>query len=207
MTSYTASAMSSDLSNLWQDLRRRRVFKVAAIYAAGAWVIVQVADVVGPAINMSGWVMTAIVGFAMVGFPIAVTLAWLFDVGPGGVVRTRPSSATGIFAIVASLSILGAGTAGFVWLIKPGEYSETISLRFDPVANSIAVMPFADLTPDKSIEHFADGIAEVLIHSCVMPSVHGRNMWEVDHALDRRSPGSRRRCCHLVLAGERPATR
>ena len=156
--------MSSDLSNLWQDLRRRRVFKVAAIYAAGAWVIVQVADVVGPAINMSGWVMTAIVGFAMVGFPIAVTLAWLFDVGPGGVVRTRPGSATGIFAIVASLSILGAGTAGFVWLIKPGEYSETISLRFDPVANSIAVMPFADLTPDKSIEHFADGIAEVLIH-------------------------------------------
>jgi len=156
--------MSLDISNFWQDLRRRRVFQVAAIYAACAWVIVQVADVIGPAINMPERVMTAIVGFAMVGFPIAVILAWLFDVGPRGVVRTKPASATGILAIVISFALLGAGTAGFVWLIKPGEETDNVAFDFTPVANSVAVLPFVDLSPNKDSAHFSDGIAAVLIH-------------------------------------------
>ena len=67
--------MSSGIANLWSDLRRRRVFNVAAIYAAVAWIIVQVADVVGPVVNMPDKLMTAIVGFAMIGFPIAIILA------------------------------------------------------------------------------------------------------------------------------------
>jgi TolB-like protein/tetratricopeptide (TPR) repeat protein len=160
--------MSSDFSNLWQDLRRRRVFQVAAIYAAGAWVLVQVADVVGPTINMPNWVMTAIVGFAIVGFPIAVILAWLFDVGSKGVVRTKPGSVTGIFAIIVSVGLLVAGTAGFVWFIKPGESLQQVASDFSPVANSVAVMPFADLSPDKDSEHLSDGIAQVLIHQLSM---------------------------------------
>ena len=88
--------MSFDLPALWDDLRRRRVFQVAAVFAAGTWVIVQIADVVGPAVGMPQWVMTALVGCAIVGFPIAVILAWLFDVTPDGVRRTQPGSATGL---------------------------------------------------------------------------------------------------------------
>ena len=144
------------------------MFQVAAIYAAVAWVIVQVADVIGPAINMPNWVMTAIVGFAMVGFPIAVILAWLFDVGPKGVVRTKPGSVTGILAIVVSLGLLGAGTAGFVWLIKPGQQAEGVALESHLLANSVAVMPFVDLSPNKDAEHLSDGIAQVLIHQLSM---------------------------------------
>ena len=154
--------MTLDLSVLWQDLRRRHVFQVAAIYAAASWIIVQAADVIGPAVNMPDRAMTAIVGFAIVGFPIAVILAWLFDVGPKGVVRTKPGSATGIFAIVISLGLLGAGTAGFIWVIKPGEQENVIA--FEPLANSVAVLPFIDLSPNRDSEHFSDGIAEVLIH-------------------------------------------
>ena len=160
--------MTTRLSDIWNDLSRRRVFQVAAIYAAAAWVIVQVADVIGPAINMPNWVMTAIVGFAMVGFPIAVILAWLFDVGPKGVVRTKPGSVTGILAIVVSLGLLGAGTAGFVWLIKPGQQAEGVALESHLLANSVAVMPFIDLSPNKDAEHLSDGIAQVLIHQLSM---------------------------------------
>ncbi len=156
--------MTLDLSDFWQDLRRRHVFQVAAIYAAASWVIVQAADVIGPAVNMPGRVMTAIVGFAIVGFPIAVILAWLFDVGPKGVVRTKPGSATGVFAIVVSLGLLGAGTAGFVWIIKSDQQPDGIAFDFDPIANSIAVLPFVDLSPNKDSGHFTDGIAYVLIH-------------------------------------------
>lgn len=156
--------MSSGLANLWSDLRRRRVFNVAAIYAAVAWVTVQVADVIGPAVNMPDRVMTAIVGFVMIGFPIAIVLAWLFDVGPEGVVRTRPGSATGVLAIVMSLGLLGAGTAGFVWIIKSGQQPDGIAFDFDPIANSVAVLPFIDLSANKDSGHFSDGIAQVLIH-------------------------------------------
>jgi TolB-like protein/tetratricopeptide (TPR) repeat protein len=156
--------LSSGLANLWSDLRRRRVFNVAGIYAAVAWVTIQVADVIGPAVNMPDRVMTAIVGFAMIGFPIAIVLAWLFDVGPEGVVRTRPGSSTGVFAIVVSLGLLGAGTAGFVSIIKSGQQPDGVVFDFDPLANSIAVLPFVDLSPNKDSGHFTDGIAQVLIH-------------------------------------------
>jgi TolB-like protein/Tfp pilus assembly protein PilF len=179
--------MSSDISNLWQDLSRRRVFQVAAIYAAGAWVTVQVADVVGPAINMPNWIMTAIVGLAMVGFPIAVILAWIFDAGPGGVVRTKPGSATGIFAIVASLGLLIAGTAGFVWLIKPGQETEQFARAFTPIPDSVAVMPFTDLSADRSFDHFANGIAEVLIHK--MSAIAQLSIIAIDSTLGLKEQG------------------
>jgi TolB-like protein/predicted Zn-dependent protease len=156
--------MNTDLSKIWQDLRRRSVIQVCAIYAAVAWFIVEVVSVVAPATNMPDWVMTAAVGLAMIGFPIAAILAWLFDVGKGGVVRTRPGSATGILAIVVSLGLLVAGTTGFVWLIKPGEQTSVAEMKFDLIAGSIAVMPFDDLSPNHDFVHFTDGIAQVVIH-------------------------------------------
>ena len=156
--------MNTDFSKIWQDLRRRRVIQVSAIYAAVAWFIVEVISVVAPATNMPGWVMTAAVGLAMIGFPIAAILAWLFDVGTKGVVRTKPGSATGVLAIVVSLGLLVAGTTGFVWLIKPGEQTREAALEFDLIEGSIAVLPFDDLSPNHDFVHFTDGIAQVVIH-------------------------------------------
>ena len=156
--------MNTDFSKIWQDLRRRRVIQVSAIYAAVAWIIVEVVSVVSPATNMPGWVMTAVVGLAMIGFPIAAILAWLFDVGADGLIRTKPGSATGVLAIVVSLGLLVAGTTGFVWLIKPGEQASEAAIESDLIAGSIAVLPFDDLSPNRDFIHFTDGIAEVLIH-------------------------------------------
>lgn len=156
--------MNTDISKIWQDLRRRSVIQVCAIYAAVVWIIVEVISVVAPATNMPDWVMTAAVGLAMIGFPIAAILAWLFDVGKDGVVRTKPGSATGILAIVVSLGLLVAGTTGFVWLIKPGTQTSEADTKFDLIAGSIAVLPFDDLSPNRDFLHFTDGIAEVVIH-------------------------------------------
>jgi TolB-like protein/Tfp pilus assembly protein PilF len=156
--------MSIDPSSIWRDLRRRRVFRAAAIYAALTWVIVQIADVVGPAVNFPDRYMTTLVGIAIAGFPITIILAWLFDLTPDGVRRTKPGSATGVLAIVTSLTLLAAGTAGFVWLIKPGHDVAPASADAEMLADSIAVLPFRDLSPDGKSQHFADGIAEVLIH-------------------------------------------
>ena len=159
--------MTTSLARIWNDLRRRRVFKVAAIYAAAAWVVVQVVGEFAPALYLPDWVMTALVVGVIIGFPIAVVLAWLFDVGPDGIVRTKPGSVTGVTAIALSIGLLVAGTAGFVVLIvpkSPAPDQSVASATFTPVENSIAVLPFLDLTADAEFGFFADGMAEVLIH-------------------------------------------
>ena len=70
------------------ELKRRRVFQVAVAYAVVAWVMAQVVDVVNEPLSLPGWFDTAIIVALAVGFPIAIVLAWIFDVTPQGVVRT-----------------------------------------------------------------------------------------------------------------------
>ncbi len=153
--------------SFWSELRRRRVFRVAAIYAATAWVVVQVAGEFVPALYLPNWVMTAMVAGVVIGFPIAVVLAWLFDIGPNGVVRTKPRSASGITVILASIGLLVLGTAGLVVIVVPGAdlAEETLPNELSaPIANSIAVLPFLNLSADEKLGIFADGMSEVLIH-------------------------------------------
>ena len=77
-------------SRAFADLRRRKVFRVAAGYGVVAWLVIEVASVVIPALRLPEWMVSAVVITAMAGFPITLLLAWLFDLTPEGVVRTRP---------------------------------------------------------------------------------------------------------------------
>jgi len=153
---------------LVDDLRRRKVFRVAAGYAIVAWVAVEVSSVVVPALRLPEWVITAIVVAALAGFPITVLLAWIFDLSSGGVVRTRPSGAGhpaalrvaaqrgGVVLVVAGVM---AGSGYLAWeaglLAGPGK------------EQSIAVLPFVDLSEGHDSEYFSDGIAEELLNSLV----------------------------------------
>ena len=157
--------MSFSPVGFWKDLRRRRVFQVAAIYAASAWVAMQVADVFQGPLGIPDHWLTILSAAVITGFPIAVILAWLFEIGPNGVVRTKPATATGIAAIFVSIVLLGVGTAGLYWLVDPpdDEEADRALAAFEPDPNAVAVLPFVDFSPDKSLGHFAYGIAGVLI--------------------------------------------
>lgn len=72
------------------ELRRRRVWKVAGLYFAGAFVVWQVADIVVPALGAPGWIMSIVIWATLAGFPLALALAWLFDVTPEGIERSAP---------------------------------------------------------------------------------------------------------------------
>ena len=75
-------------SNIIEELRRRHVFRVAAAYAFVAWLVIQIAAATFPALQLPEWTTRLIVMICVLGFPVAIALAWAFDVTPGGVVRT-----------------------------------------------------------------------------------------------------------------------
>src|SRR5690606_12482140 len=70
------------------DLKRRRVIRVLLLYAVAGWIVIEVASVVLPALNLPPWSVTLVIVLVALGFPIAIAMGWMFDIGPGGVART-----------------------------------------------------------------------------------------------------------------------
>ena len=79
-----------DLRAFLSELKHRRVYRVAAVYAAVAFVVWQAAEIAFAALNLPDWALTLIVVLTLVGFPIALVLAWALDITPEGVRRTTP---------------------------------------------------------------------------------------------------------------------
>jgi hypothetical protein len=86
---------------LLADLKRRHVFKVAAAYGATAFVLLEVADLVFPRLGLPDWSITFVVALVIIGFPVALILAWAFELTPQGVHRAEPASSGELQAIVA----------------------------------------------------------------------------------------------------------
>jgi TolB-like protein/Tfp pilus assembly protein PilF len=132
-----------DIRGFITELRRRKVFRVATFYAIAGFVVAQVADIVMPGLQLPGWSVTFVLVLLLLGFPIAIALAWAFDVTPAGVVRTPARGRR------------GGGPAGE----DPGSDRPAGPIR------SIAVLPFADMSPDRDNEYFGDGLAEELLNA------------------------------------------
>lgn len=73
---------------IWHELKKRKVFRVAGAYVIVAWLLVQVADIFFPALNLPDWTVTLVAGLVILGFPVAVLLAWAYEITPDGVVRS-----------------------------------------------------------------------------------------------------------------------
>ena len=157
--SNTRSGFTAFLS----ELKRRRVFRVAVVYAGVAFIIIQIIDGAFDYLPIPDWVGTAIIVLLLVGFPIAVGLAWAFDITDKGVVRTaaqdtaapqctpRPIFGNLTLSIVAALAII---VAAWSWWGRP------ISAG---TINSIAVLPLENLMNDPDQDYFVDGMHEALI--------------------------------------------
>jgi adenylate cyclase len=133
------------MGNLVDELKRRKVFRVAVFYAAAAWVLMQVADVVLPALRLPDWTVTAVVVALIAGLPIAVTAAWIFDWTPEGIYRDSQD-------VVADRT-------------EPAEKYPSDSLldRLAGQEKSLAVLPFSNLSGDPEQEYFSDGLVDDII--------------------------------------------
>ncbi|MDH4310533.1 MAG: hypothetical protein OEW57_02745 [Gammaproteobacteria bacterium] len=147
------------------EIKRRRVGRVAIAYGAVAWAVTEAASVVLPALYVPEWAMTFLVVFLLVGFPIAMVLAWVFDVSATGIERTEPlpgappqlqfrtRAAFGIVVVVAMAGL------GYLLYERGLGRAEAAGSR-----SSIAVLPFTNLSGDASKDYFSDGMSEELLN-------------------------------------------
>lgn len=147
------------------ELKRRRVGKVAIGYGAIAWAVTEGASVVFPALHLPDWTMTFIVVFLLAGFPVAMVLAWIFDVGPEGIHRTAslpgtvPSSQVKVRATFGILILLGMAGLGYLLYERGLGRADASEPR-----SSIAVLPFTNLSGDPARDYFSDGMSEELLN-------------------------------------------
>jgi TolB-like protein len=159
----------------WQELRRRRVFRLAGLYVVGAWLVVQVGDIVLPAWALPETAMRYLIVGATLCFPIALVFAWFYDITPNGIVRTKPageseSASTGLkrsdYAILAALLFI-AGTilvGSIDRIVQTKDATVDVVAQDDKPPNSLAVLPFENLDPNPDTEYFSNGISEEILH-------------------------------------------
>ena len=158
------------------EIKRRKVFQVAAVYLVVSWLIMQVVDVVNEPLNLPDWFDTAVIVALAIGLPIALILAWAFDVTPDGVVKDQGGDiAAHSGGRRIEFVLIGLLALAVVWLfyrdvgLLDEDASTTVSTANEALAqdslpevlpNSIAVLPFENLSPDPNNAYFAAGIHE-----------------------------------------------
>ncbi|PYL77212.1 MAG: hypothetical protein DMF26_04775 [Verrucomicrobia bacterium] len=162
-----AARQAVNLRNFVSELKRRNVYKVAIAYAVVAWLLIQIATQVFPFFEIPNWAVRLIVLVIIVGFPIALIIAWAFELTPEGLKRTevadelaKKSSRNRAWIYV--VIIAGAISVSLFFL---GRYTATSkqSGSAELPAKSIAVLPFESLSEDKANAYFADGIQEEIL--------------------------------------------
>lgn len=164
-------AEPSTFQRFLAELKRRRVFRVMAVYGIVGFVVLQVVDLAVPALLLPEWTYRLVALLLLIGFPIAIILAWAFDRTPEGVQRTQPASAEEIQRTVAAPAAQRwpIGLAALVGSVLLGLGSWWVLTRPDTAQartyDSIAVLPFVDMTGDKKAEYLGDGLAEELLNA------------------------------------------
>jgi TolB-like protein/Tfp pilus assembly protein PilF len=152
---------------LLAELRRRGVLRALAAYGVFTFAVLQVVEPVMHGLHLPEWILTLVVILLALGFPAAVAAAWVFDLEPGGLVRTdgpvAPGAGRGRLAAVAAVAaaVSLAGLAAW-WWARPAASGLPGPAGGAPAA-SIAVLPFDDLSPGKDYGWFADGLADEIL--------------------------------------------
>jgi TolB-like protein/tetratricopeptide (TPR) repeat protein len=154
--------------NFFAELKRRNVYKVAVAYAVVGWLLVQVTTQVFPIFEIPNWALRLIVFAIMIGFPMALVIAWAFELTPEGLKRTedvdlraqtRVKSHAWIYVVIVG-ALLSVG------LFFVGRYTAPDRVTTSGLPDkSIAVLPFDNQNRDPDIDYLCDGIPESIINS------------------------------------------
>jgi TolB-like protein/Tfp pilus assembly protein PilF len=164
---------------LFEELKRRKVFRVGLAYLVAAWLVVQVAELVADSFGAPDWFMQMLLVLMALGLPVALLLSWVFDLTPQGLVRDKdvtPSAAASSSRLLSGTTIvlLVLALGYFIWESRlsgqdetppPSETAEPAAMPADEgMGDSIAVLPFENFSGNKEDEYFADGLTDTLLH-------------------------------------------
>ena len=155
--------------NFFAELKRRNVYKVAVAYIVGGWALSQGIAQVFPVFDIPNWVIRLIVVLIIIGLPIALVLAWMFELTPQGIKRTedvdlvaaaqQPKKRTWIFVVIVGALV----SIGLFFLGRYTVITKTTASPNDISNKSIAVLPFDNLSEDKSNAYFAEGVQDEIL--------------------------------------------
>ena len=150
--------------DFFRELKRRNVYKVAVAYGVVAWLVIQVANTTFPILELPSWAIRLVLAVLALGFPIALVLAWAFELTAEGIKRdedaaprdTRSSLGRKVVGVATALLVFAAGL--LLWHLRSESQTEIAKQK-----ESIAVLPFENLSDDKENAYFASGIQDEIL--------------------------------------------
>ncbi len=126
----------------WHELKRRKVIHVIVVYATSSFVIIELINNIFEPLRLPNWTPTMVIIILAIGFPFAIILSWVFDLTQKGIIKTEP-----------------------IETVKTNGKKNLSTEQVSRLENSIAVLPFQDMSPKKDQEYFCDGITEEIINA------------------------------------------
>lgn len=160
---------SDNSLNFWQELKRRKVVRIVIAYAAAAFVLLELVDIIAEPLGLPSWTLNMVIVLLCIGFVIAVILTWIYDITPEGVRKTKPwkgvkvsekPPTSNIWKIVSYISIVVIIVLISINVVGNRKKTESLTR----LEKSIAVLPFENLSEEKGNEHFVDGLVEDLLN-------------------------------------------
>jgi hypothetical protein len=153
------------MSGGWlEEMKQRRVFRALVGYGIVSFAILQVVEPVMHGFRLPEWVLAATVIALGLGFPVTLVLAWIFDLRGGAIETTLPTPPRRSVLLLVAVGLL-LGAPGVGWYFWKSARAPAASASAPAGPPSIAVLAFADLSPGKDQEYFADGVSEEILNA------------------------------------------